>query len=190
MWTQSAFSSLQMLALPQSRKAASFTSRPRKLLLRSKRLMTKWLVRYRRFKGSWPNCKAFFGRLFRSKRNWTPAQGKPAAKAKPVAKKKEKPTLTKQRSWLMWSSNSRSSSSSKSSLAAHIREEEEKSQTVYDPNANLMEAALNRVMAQDQMAALEVTIRETMVYKAHPKWVRCTAKCLTCETSYRRNRKS
>ena len=54
-------------------------------------------------------------------------------------------------------------------LAALIREEEEKSQTVYDPNANLMEAALNRVMALDQMAALEVTIRETMVYQSPPE---------------------
>jgi hypothetical protein len=54
-------------------------------------------------------------------------------------------------------------------LAAHIREEEEKSQNVYDPNANLMEAALNRVMAMDQMAALEVTIRETMVYQSPPE---------------------
>jgi hypothetical protein len=54
-------------------------------------------------------------------------------------------------------------------LAAHIREEEERSQNVYDPNANLMEAALKRVMAQDQMAALEVTIRETMVYQSPPE---------------------
>jgi hypothetical protein len=54
-------------------------------------------------------------------------------------------------------------------LAAHIREEEEKSQTVYDPNQNHMEAALNRVMAIDQMAALEVTIRETMVYQSPPE---------------------
>ena len=51
-------------------------------------------------------------------------------------------------------------------LAAHIREEEEKSKNVYDPDANLMEAALKRVMAQDQMAALEVEIREAMVYGA------------------------
>jgi hypothetical protein len=51
-------------------------------------------------------------------------------------------------------------------LAAHIREEEEKSKSVYDPDANLMEAALKRVMAQDQMAALEVEIREAMVYGA------------------------
>jgi hypothetical protein len=49
-------------------------------------------------------------------------------------------------------------------LAAHLREEEEKSKTVYDPDANLMEAALHRIMAQDQMAALEVEIREAMVY--------------------------
>ena len=54
-------------------------------------------------------------------------------------------------------------------LATHIREEEEKSKTVYDPDANLMEAALKRVMAQDQMAALEVTIREVMVYQSPPE---------------------
>jgi len=54
-------------------------------------------------------------------------------------------------------------------LAAHIREEEEKSKSVYDPDANLMEAALKRVMAMDQMAALEVTIRETMVYQSPPE---------------------
>lgn len=54
-------------------------------------------------------------------------------------------------------------------LAAHIREEEEKSKNVYDPDANLMEAALKRVMAQDQMAELEKTIRETMVYQSPPE---------------------
>ena len=51
-------------------------------------------------------------------------------------------------------------------LATHIREEEEKSKNVYDPDANLMEAALHRIMAQDQMAALETEIREAMVYGA------------------------
>ena len=54
-------------------------------------------------------------------------------------------------------------------LAAHIREEEEKSRSVYDPDANLMEAALKRVMAQDQMAELEKTIREVMVYQSPPE---------------------
>lgn len=54
-------------------------------------------------------------------------------------------------------------------LAEHIREEEERSKTVYNPDANLMEAALKRVMAQDQMALLETEIREAMVYQAPPE---------------------
>ena len=54
-------------------------------------------------------------------------------------------------------------------LAAHIREEEEKSRTVYDPNANLMEAAIKRVRAQDQMDQLVVTIREAMTWNAPPE---------------------
>jgi len=54
-------------------------------------------------------------------------------------------------------------------LATHIREEEEKSRNVYDPDANLMEAALQRVMAQQQMAELIVTVRETMVYQSPPE---------------------
>jgi hypothetical protein len=54
-------------------------------------------------------------------------------------------------------------------LAAKIRKEEALSRDVYDPKQNVMEAALNRVMALDQMAALEVTIRETMVYQAPPE---------------------
>ena len=54
-------------------------------------------------------------------------------------------------------------------LAAHIREEEEKSRNVYEPDQNQMEAALKRIMAQDQMAALEVEVRETMVYQSPPE---------------------
>jgi hypothetical protein len=54
-------------------------------------------------------------------------------------------------------------------LAKHIREEEEKSRNVYDPDANLMESALQRVMAQQQMAELIVTVRETMVYQSPPE---------------------
>ena len=54
-------------------------------------------------------------------------------------------------------------------LAAHIREEEEKSRSVYDPDQNLMEAALNRIMAQQQMAELVVQIRECMVYQSPPE---------------------
>jgi len=54
-------------------------------------------------------------------------------------------------------------------LATHIREAEEKSRNVYDPDANLMEAALQRVLAQQQMAELIVTVRETMVYQSPPE---------------------
>ena len=54
-------------------------------------------------------------------------------------------------------------------LAAHIREEEEKSRTVYDPSANLMEAAIKRVRAQDQMDQLVITIREAMTWNAPPE---------------------
>lgn len=54
-------------------------------------------------------------------------------------------------------------------LATHIREAEEKSKSVYDPDANLMEAALQRVLAQQQMAALVVTVREMMVYQSPPE---------------------
>lgn len=51
-------------------------------------------------------------------------------------------------------------------LAQHIREEEEKSRTVYDPTQNHFEAAIKRVRAQDQMDQLVVTIREAMTWNA------------------------
>jgi hypothetical protein len=54
-------------------------------------------------------------------------------------------------------------------LAAHIRDEEEKSKSVYDPDQNLMEAALKRVMAQQEMDNLVVQIRECMVYQSPPE---------------------
>jgi len=57
----------------------------------------------------------------------------------------------------------------KEQLAAHIREEEEKSKSVYDPDQNLMEAALKRVMAQQEMDNLVVQIRECMVYQSPPE---------------------
>jgi hypothetical protein len=111
---------------------------------------------------------AFFGKLFQDKSGTgAPAQRKPAAKAKPVAKKKAYVDETKVMADVV--KQLTEFFKLQEQLAAHIREEEEKSQNVYDPNANLMEAALNRVMALDQMAALEVTIRETMVYRSPPE---------------------
>lgn len=101
--------------------------------------------------------------------------GKPAAATKfstpqPVAKKKEKfvavdetqvkVNIVKQLTEFF---------KIQEQLAAHIREEEEKSRSVYDPDQNHMEAALNRVMAQQQMAELVVQIRECMVYQSPPE---------------------
>ena len=92
------------------------------------------------------------------------------AKSKPVAKKKEKfvavdetqvkVNIVKQLTEFF---------KIQEQLETHIREEEEKSRTVYDPNQNHMEAALKRVMAQQQMAELVVQIRECMVYQSPPE---------------------
>jgi hypothetical protein len=51
-------------------------------------------------------------------------------------------------------------------LADHIREEEEKSKNVYDPNQNIMESALNRELAKTQFEKLSKEIREIMVYQS------------------------
>ena len=54
-------------------------------------------------------------------------------------------------------------------LADHIREEEEKSKTVYDPSQNIMESALNRELAKTQFEKLAKEIREIMVYQSPPE---------------------
>jgi hypothetical protein len=51
-------------------------------------------------------------------------------------------------------------------LADHIRSEEEKSRTVYDPTQNHFEAAIKRVRAQDQMQKLVEEIRMAMTWNA------------------------
>ena len=117
---------------------------------------------YKEVTGFWSN----FSNFFKSK-------GKPATIAstpKSVAKKKEKfvavdetqvkVNIVKQLTEFF---------KIQEQLAAHIREEEEKSRSVYDPDQNHMEAALNRVMAQQQMAELVVQIRECMVYQSPPE---------------------
>jgi hypothetical protein len=51
-------------------------------------------------------------------------------------------------------------------LSDHIRKSEERSKNVYDPDANLMEEALKRVRAQDQMQKLVEDIRMAMTWNA------------------------
>jgi hypothetical protein len=113
---------------------------------------------YREVTGFWNNFSNFF---------------KPKAKQstpKPVAKKKEKFVAVDETEVMVGVVKQLTEFFKiQEQLAAHIREEEEKSRNVYEPDQNQMEAALKRVMAQDQMAELEKTIRETMVYQSPPE---------------------
>lgn len=106
--------------------------------------------------------RGFWAKLFGTKADDTP---------KPVAQKKKEKYVAVDETKVMADVVEQLTQFFKlqEQLAAHIREEEEKSKNVYDPDANLMEAALKRVMAQDQMAELEKTIRETMVYQSPPE---------------------
>jgi predicted DNA-binding WGR domain protein len=109
--------------------------------------------------GFWGKISAFFG-----------AKPKARPTPKPVAKKKDKFVAVDETQVMVGIVKQLTEFFKlQEQLAAHIREEEEKSRNVYEPDQNQMEAALKRVMAQDQMAALEVTIRETMVYQSPPE---------------------
>jgi len=101
--------------------------------------------------------------------NFFKPKNKPAT-PKPVAKKKEKfVTVDETQVKVNIVKQLTEFFKIQEQLEAHIREEEEKSKNVYDPNQNHMEAALKRVMAQQQMAELVVQIRECMVYQSPPE---------------------
>ena len=113
----------------------------------------------REVQGFWAKLSGFFGSSPK------PKAAKPVAKAKksayvPVDETQVKVDIVK---------NLTEFFKLQEQLAAHIREEEEKSRTVYDPDQNHMEAALKRVMAQQEMDRLVVQIRETMVYQSPPE---------------------
>ena len=109
--------------------------------------------------GFWSKISAFFG-----------AKPKSRSAPKPVAKKKEKFVAVDETQIMVdVVKHLTELFRLQEQLAAHIREEEEKSRSVYEPDQNQMEAALKRVMAMDQMAELEKTIRETMVYQSPPE---------------------
>lgn len=113
----------------------------------------------REVKGFWAKLSGFFGSSPK------PKTAKPAAKAKKSAYVAVDETQVK----VDIVKNLTEFFKLQEQLAAHIREEEEKSRTVYDPNQNHMEAALKRVMAQQEMDRLVVQIRETMVYQSPPE---------------------
>ena len=113
----------------------------------------------REVKGFWSKLSGFFG-----------ASPKPKA-TKPVAKAKKSAYVAVDETQVKVDivKNLTEFFKLQEQLAAHIREEEEKSRTVYDPDQNHMEAALKRVMAQQEMDRLVVQIRETMVYQSPPE---------------------
>jgi len=113
----------------------------------------------REVKGFWSKLSGFFG-----------SSPKPKA-VKPVAKAKKSAYVAVDETQVKVDivKNLTEFFKLQEQLAAHIREEEEKSRTVYDPNQNHMEAALKRVMAQQEMDRLVVQIRETMVYQSPPE---------------------
>ena len=113
---------------------------------------------YKEVTGFWSNLRKLFG-----------SKPKPQV-AKPVAKKKETfVAVDETQVKVDIVKNLTEFFRLQEQLAAHIREEEEKSLTVYDPNQNHMEAALKRVMAQQEMDRLVVQIRECLVYSAPPE---------------------
>ena len=113
----------------------------------------------REVQGFWSKLSSFFG-----------SSPKPKA-AKPVAKAKKSAYVAVDETQVKVDivKNLTEFFKLQEQLAAHIREEEEKSRTVYDPDQNHMEAALKRVMAQQEMDRLVVQIRETMVYQSPPE---------------------
>lgn len=113
---------------------------------------------YKEVTGFWSNLRKLFG-----------SKPKPQV-AKPVAKKKETfVAVDETQVKVDIVKNLTEFFRLQEQLAAHIREEEEKSLTVYDPDQNHMEAALKRVMAQQEMDRLVVQIRECMVYQSPPE---------------------
>jgi len=62
-------------------------------------------------------------------------------------------------------------------LAKYIRDEEEKSRTVYDPNQTLMESALQRVLVQEQMDKLAEQVQWEMIYNSPPELGALFTKC-------------
>ena len=109
--------------------------------------------------GFWGKISAFFG-----------AKPKARPAPKPVAKKKDKFVAVDETQIMVdVVKHLTELFRLQEALAAHNREEEEKSRTVFNPDQNQMEAALKRVLAMDQMAALEIEVRETMVYQSPPE---------------------
>jgi len=112
------------------------------------------------FHGFWNQLLGFFG-----------SKPKPQA-AKPVGKSKKSDYVAVDETQVKTEIVKNLSEFFKlqSMLEEHIREAELKARTVvFDEDVNLMEEALNRVLAQQEMDRLVVQIRECMVYQSPPE---------------------
>ena len=67
-------------------------------------------------------------------------------------------------------------------LSKYIRDEEEKSSSVYDPNQTLMESALQRVLVQEQMDKLAEQVQWEMIYNSPPELGALFSKCHAMRT--------
>ena len=114
--------------------------------------------------GFWGKLKAIFG--FETKINEKIAENTQKTHSKPAKRKKE------------FDPNAVYSEIGKSitdffkaynALKDHIADEEEKSKTMYDPDEDQTEKAVQRVLALSQMETMQVELREYMVYHVPPE---------------------
>ena len=121
--------------------------------------------------GFFASIEKFFGKFFQGKSNTGSVTQRKQTTAKSVDKPKKSEYVAVDETQVKIDivKNLTEFFKLQEQLAAHIRAEEEKSLTVYDPDQNHMEAALKRVMAQQEMDRLVVQIRECLVYSAPPE---------------------
>ena len=119
--------------------------------------------------GFFGSIAIFFGKFFQGQSNTGSVTQRKPATTKPVAKKKEKFVEVDEEEILNGVVDQLIQFFHlQQQLADHIRSEEEKSRTVYDPDANLFEAAIKRVRAADQMQVMVNDIRMAMTWNAPP----------------------
>lgn len=117
--------------------------------------------------GFFGSLRKFFAKFFQGKSNTGSVTQSKSATAKPVAKKKEQFVEVDEEAILNDVVDQLIQFFHiQQQLADHIRSEEEKSRTVYDPTQNHFEAAIKRVRAQDQMQKLVEDIRMAMTWNA------------------------
>jgi len=98
---------------------------------------------------------------------WQRLFAKPATTVKPVAKKEKFVDYNESQATANIIAELTKFWTLQDKLTEYLRAEEEKAK-VYDPtvtNAQQMQTAMNRIMCQQEMAKLDVTIREIMVYQ-------------------------